>query len=431
MKHFSTYPLWVLFFVMSCRLLQAQPEPEAISPEQFSASAGIVGQLNPGDRVRLELQQWVFDKSRHFPDDIRILDTEGNQWPFFVSINSQQTNVGKSVEIRNLTLLSGEDAYVAFDLIMPVVTGEKEVHDGIQIRTTGERFLRRVEVYADPACTHLLGAGYLVKELHPKELENDVISYPASDLKRLYIRVFSDARTVEDTFEILGASTGFREKPSREEKRMQLRYEELVASQSDLVNGAQTLVLDLGQDQLAPEWILFSVNDPSFVRSVSVSARNEIHDRWTYVSSGTIFRKAGESGLELKLPARRNMGRFLKIDIFHFDDPSLELESVELETRRRVLVFEVRSDAPARLYVGDATLRRANYDLERRLDPAAIEKLPTVKTAESVDEKAVGWGLSFLSKWGSWLSLLVIAIVSIVVIRVVMGMAKNLKDESV
>ena len=384
----------------------------------------IKGTFEQGQQTRLQVPSDVFGRAIHFPNDVRILSSKGVQWPFFLYAPDDEADSDPLVpEIRNRSFVSGRDSFLQFDLLIPQNGAKKTVHNQVSLKTTGSGFIRRVEVFSDDPTSSkgLMAVGYLIDFSRQSKARNDSISYPDSDVKRLHIRIYTNARHAEESFELIAATI-------HSNHRVPVKYQavdiqEVSVSAQKKKKGTQVRIFDLGAENRPVERVLFQISTPSFVRSVGVYGRNKEKDSWYRVGTGEIHALEGDKQLSVKINARY---RYLKINIFNYDDPSLHIESIRLEARPRYFVFEAASDGEASLYYRAWDLKRPHYDLEKRIGLRKIESLPFFQTAEASPN-----GLSQISSWRKFskgLSILAVGGVSLLVMGVIVRMLKQQKE---
>lgn len=392
-----------------------------LSPSRFERVREIDGSFEAGQRGRLQLTGDVFGQARSFPNDLRIFDTDGTQWPFFLQV-PPATSTAKTLtpEIRNRSFVAGDAPYLQFDLVVPLVDGKPPVHNQMELRVSGRDFVRRVEVFTgnpNQPSGHM-ASGYLIDFSRQRNAQNRTLRYPDSDAARLHVRIYSNAQAADETFDLVSA--GLRHRKVVPVERETVGYTPLDVPEREQQTGAQTQLLDLGETGRPIEAIVFEVETPSYARSVSVYGRNTEHDPWRWVGGGQIHALAGDTETTVALTAET---RFLKVHVFHYDDPPLAIASTRLEAIPRYLVFEAASAKPATLHfrAWDATAPR--YDLKGRIPRESMAGLPIVQlrdAAPNAAAKTQPW-----RNYSKWIGGLVVGAVSLLVIWIIVSMLRQ------
>ncbi len=326
-------------------------------------------------------------------------------------------------EILNRSFVSGRTPYLQFDLIIPQESDKVPVHNQVELGVSGRDFVRRVEVYAEKG-GGLMAVGHLIDFSGRQGAQNRIIRYPSSDAPRLYIRIFSNARNIDETFSITSAK--LRSRTVSEVARERVDAEELPFPAREKEEGAQSYLFDLGGPNRPLSTIVFDVETPSFARCVSVYGRNTAHEPWAWVGDGEIHALEDDEQLEVGL--RRARHRYIKLHVFHHDDPPLLIHSIQLEAHPRYLVFEAATAGGAKLYYRAWDLKPPSYDLKNRIETQAIATLPvfqTLETAPNEAAKARPW-----RKYSKWLGIAAVGGVSLLVIGIIASMLKQQKSET-
>jgi hypothetical protein len=390
-------------------------------PSRFELSRDLEGSFTAGQRGRLRVTDDMFGQSRNFPKDLRIFDTEGAQWPFFLEIPKATDETRELIpEILNRSFVAGDEPYLQFDLVVPVVEGKVPVHNRMELVTSGHNFVRRVEVYtATPNSPKgRMAAGYLIDFSRQRNAKNQVIRYPDSDAGRLRVRIYSNAQAVDEPFQLRSARLHFR--AVKEVEREVVRFVNLEVPEREQEKEAQTYLYDLTETGRPVEFMTFEVENKSFARCVSMFGRNNDHEPWKWVGGGEIHSLPGDEDTTIKVHAKN---RFLKVHIFHYDDQPLTLKSIQLEAVPRVLVFEAAADGQAAVYFRAWDIQSPRYDLKGRVDKAEIAKLPLIELAEMTPNtlaKTQAW-----RKYSKLLGGLAVAGVSLLVVWVIVSMLRQ------
>lgn len=388
---------------------------------RFERTCPLSERPEKGTAARLRIPGKVFDECRSFPADVRILDSEGQQWPFFILRPVGRSTLDRvTPRMLNKAFVSGAEPHWEFDLVMPESNG-LSVHNRLEIRTDGTDFVRRVEIERETGAgdrAHL-ASGYLISFPQNRNAQNQTVSYPDSDAPRLHVRVYSRAQSAGEPFEVLGATVSFVDQMAAEREPVNAVRCPVPDKETD--NRTQTLILDCGFKYRPVELITFDVADASFVRCVSVLGRNAEDEPWRHVGGGQIhrFEKGDEDTVRVRASCR-----WLKINVLTDDNLPLEILGIRLEAVPRYLVFEAVTDQPARLCFRGWDVPMPAYDLEKRLDESAALALPVVALG-SVESNPQGAGPSFVQRYSSALGGVAVGAVSLLTAWVIISMMRR------
>ena len=349
--------------------------------DQFDSTQKINGIFEMGQQGRLRVNGALFDQSHDFPNDLRIIDNNGTQWPFFLHIPQETQDKETLVpNILNRSFVSGDESYLQFDLVLPTAKDTNGRHNQIELITSGEDYVRRVEIYTGNPPAGLMATGYLIDFPRQRNARNQIIRYPDSDTSRLHIRIYSNALDANETFDIIASNFHYRTLPVQADREI-VGFQELDVPESEKNDNAQTHILDLKYINRPVEFITFKTSRTSFARSVAVYGRNTLLDSWIWEGGGTIYSLENDHEIEIELEAA---SRFLKVQIFHYDDTPLPLEALELAALPRSLVFEAASAGEAELCFGSLKTEAPRYDLIQRIDQKTIPQLVTYSTQQTI-----------------------------------------------
>lgn len=393
---------------------------------EFQWLQPLDGEFTPGALYRLPAPATVFDGCRRFPSDLRVLDEEGQQWPFYLWLPSERQTVETlPAQTLNTVVVESPERYLRQDLriLLSPATGQAREHNQVTLRTPGRDFIRRVEVYG---CEHqaewgLLGAGYLVDHSRDARAANDTILYPLSTLPLIQVRLFPSASDATGSLSIDHLSAGLRLLQPGEMEPVPLR--EIPAPDEPQPGNSQVLVFDLDARNRPLERLTIQADDPEYARSVRVSGRNEVSSPWQWFADGEIHRIGQAGQATVRIPGAAC--RFLKLEIFHHDDRPLTGVRVEAEAVPRYLVFEAggRKD-PALFFGGDVEAPR--YDLEQRKGVAAASSAAPANLKPRVSNPTrKAQSIPWLARHGRWLAALAVGAVSVLVVWVILGMVKR------
>lgn len=391
--------------------------------EKFAWQQPIEGAKEIDITYRVRLPGKVFAECHDFPDDMRVLDAASDQLPFFVWMPARREKIDPVKAKRlNLAHFEGPPAYWRQDLSVPEKTsGGRRKHNRVTIRTGGSDFIRRVEILAssDKKNWSLLGSGFLISMYRPSWTRNETIDYPDSDFPHLQIRVYPNAREGLEKYKIHDVDIFYRHLTPGRLETVALENKPLAAE--DEREDAQVRVYDTGFKQRPVERLVFETDTPEYARPVRVYRRNRKDRDWISCGNGEIHSLDGSAKNEIELG--NCTARFLKIEIYHYDDKPLSIRRIVAKAVPREIVFQATSTNRPSLYYGALFVDRPHYDLRRRTDLDEIAELAVARLGDPVENASFnppGYG-----RIGPWLAVLAIALVSILVIKVIIDMMKQ------
>lgn len=385
----------------------------------FEFCQDIDASLPTGHPGRIKLAGNVFDQSQSFPSDLRIVDSGGRQWPFFLHIPKDETRSSPlSPELLNQIFVAGDIPYWQFELMIPEKDGESPIHNQLELVTSGSDYVRRVELFTVGEESGNIATGYLIHFTGSNQAANQIIRYSQSDALRLKVRVYANAKNSDERFTVKRVTLYSRSVSLAE--RDPVPFIRLDVPDDETEKNAQTVLLDTGFRNRPVEMITFDCENHSYTRMVSVLGRNAENDPWHRIGGGEVHRLENDSSTSVKLQAA---SRFLKIHIYHYDDTPLNISSLTVEARPRFLVFEAASKDPAMLYFRAWEMPAPRYDLKKRISAKNIPDIPLFATLET--RPNTGLKASTIQKYGKLLAAIAVGAVSLLVIGIIVSMLKH------
>jgi hypothetical protein len=415
----------IVLAICAAAALCARGDDKGIAA-RLELSRQLSGSPAQGAAGRLRIPGDVYDQCRNFPADLRILDEDGTQWPFFILTPTDRTLSEKRVpQILNKAFVAGRDPRWEFDLVMPEEP-RGAVHNRLEITTSGRDFVRRVEISRDTeggAPAHL-GSGYLIGFPNNRNARNDTVSYPDSDAARMHVRVFPSAKNADESFSIQTVSVYARNKILAEREPVDATRGPV--SEKERTEHSQTFLLDTGFKNRPVEFITFEVADPSFVRCVSVSGRNAENEPWRSAGGGEIHRLENDEEPTVRVRAPY---RWIKVEIRQDDNLPLDVQEIRLEAIPRYIVLEASTEQPARLCFRGWDVPSPRYDLKKRLAEPAALALP-VYELESQTLNVQGAAPSFFEKYARILGSIAVGAVSLLTVWILIRMMRRQQNGS-
>ena len=168
-----------LFILFACSLCWAGNLADKFEWKQAIEGADALDQT-----YQVRVAGKIFHECYDFPNDMRILDADSEQLPFFVWTPAKREKTEQvETEALNQSRFDGPPAYWRQDLsIPPKSDGGRREHNRVTISTSGNDFMRRVEILAsaDQEDWSLLGSGFLISMYRPSWTRNETIEYPES-----------------------------------------------------------------------------------------------------------------------------------------------------------------------------------------------------------------------------------------------------------
>ncbi|MBD3326418.1 DUF3999 family protein [candidate division KSB3 bacterium] len=391
--------------------------------EEFEWTQPLDGVVERGQVYRAPLGGKVFEACYDFPADLRVLGRNGKQLPFFVWTSSEKEQI-EDVEIEELNRarFEGPPEYWRHDLqVTARPDGARSRHNCVEIRTGGQDFIRRVEIYGSAGQNDwaLLGKGFLISMRRPSQVRNETISYPVSDFPYVQIRVYPNAREGLEEFALQNIQLQFRH--LQEGTFKDIPWQEMAVPEKERLEEARLLMFDTGFRKTPVEEVVFDVADGEYARAVRIYGRNEQDNEWKQCGRGEIHLLDDSEKREIDISGCKN--RFLKIEVYHYDDQPLAIDGVAARANPRWMVFEATTINRPMLYFGAEFMDPPHYDLRRRVDEKDIGSLALAMPGAPVENPRFnppGFGRA-----GPWLAGVAIALISIVLIRVIAGMMKQ------
>lgn len=395
--------LWLL--AAAATFVQAAPQPSAFP---FAWRQPIVGETPSGRLCRVEVSAEIFDRCREFPADIRIRDTQDFEWPFFIWSPSR---FDEMVAVRSETGSraggKGDGRPFILDLkIRKDARSQVPRHNQISLITTGHDFTRRVQVLGsdDGQNWEDLGRGYLVDHLQEAHVSNRIISYEENAHPLLKLFIFPSASNNRERFELIDAQVLQRTDPNAELRCIPLEPVPVPATESK--DGIQTLAFLTGAQHRPIEYLRMIMEGDRFTYPVKVYGRNDATNSWRLITDGGVYRVGGQSRELIDLHGAAY--RFLKIEIFHYEQKPVTVQSVLAESLPRYILFEPQSALPAFVLYGAARVPLPRYDLQFRTPPAQMTNALSLQLGEArVNPSKVALGLAAFGRSLVWLVLLV------------------------
>ncbi len=358
----------------------------------FAWRQSVEGHFESGRVYRILVDPGVFDGCRAFPADVRIIADDGASWPFFI-LAPEEKGAAENVSLRPLGDAAADETGVAeqsFSVARDPATGAIRPHNQLIVRTSGDHFVRRLEVLGseDSSDWKRLGEGTLVNSSGGGHTMENRVEYSQSVLPLLRVRVFPDAREAGDRPVIEGVFCARRAAVTNEMHGVRLKT--LAVASEDRKENGQVLVFDARARNMPIERLIIASRDADYAVPVRVYGRNYETNAWRWVADGLIQR-AGATARDA-IPMSGFTFRYMKLELDYGARGPLSGLSVHAEAAPRYLVFEAGVGARPVLYFGASGMEEQTSNLRRRRGAEALTaKLVRLGQLESTRAAGSRW----------------------------------------
>ena len=171
---------------------------------RFSYRFKLHGDVREGVVASVPVPGDLYDASRSFPLDLRIIDDDGEPWSFIVW-SAPVESEANPVRFRSASIPPPAMGR-AWVQVLEVIPSDSEVvqHNRIAIRSQGADFVRRVtlEGSLDGASWSAVGQGSLVDRSGVPRVRNNVIDYAPASFPFIRLTVAPDERNAGDVVDV-------------------------------------------------------------------------------------------------------------------------------------------------------------------------------------------------------------------------------------
>jgi hypothetical protein len=409
---------WFLLFSFAVSA-RAQEKAKDWPDYQWRQAIEAPGEADQLFRIKLDGPYYDGLRGQH---DARVIDAEGKLWPFY----PWATKGSRAFEAYGHTVLNqsmveereGVPAHLRVELQLKNNQGR---HNLMKLTTAGQDFIRKVELFgsADRKTWGKLGEGYVIDQSRPTRIQNKDVRYTDGDFAYLQIRIYRNARHTQEKVAIEKVQFGKQVVVRGEWESVTLTpFEPTSADQKLESKEARVAYFNSGWGNRPIRRLNLSFADQEFSRTVNVWGRASAEQDWRLITARGVYRLGSSEQLRVDLGGVRY--RYLKLEVFHYDDDPLTLKSVQAEAVPRYLVVEAASKKPAFIYYGADATRPVTFDLETRKGPAQGAIAPIAQLGTRMKNPG-----GIAPNYGKWLPALAVGGVSLIVIWVIVGMLKN------
>lgn len=325
--------------------------------------------------VRVALPPATLDAARFGLEDVRLLDSAGQEVPFLIDTPAPQPAARRRPKTFRATLEPPTTTLL-------LETGMTQPIGTAVLETSARNFIKaaRVEGSHDGKKWEPLAAGLPVFR-RPEGAMRLHVEFPPGVWE--FLRVTLDDRRSEAVpftgAELLGEKTGTPSVPVSASIKSR-----------DESPGVTRLAIDLGAAHLRLVSLTLETPEPLFSRTVTLAVPTVFEDgiREQPIADGAIYRESIDdtTAAQLTVGIERTIGsRELLVLIRNQDSPPLAVTAVRVERRPVHLVFFARAPGPFRLLTGHRQCPAPSYDLaalaSRLKDAAAADLTPGPLTA--------------------------------------------------
>ena len=352
-------------------LCSALAPARALSPTEWRHQQTL--DVPAAGLVRVALPPATLDAARPGLDDLRLIDSAGQEVPFLIEQPAPEPGARRRAKSFRVSLEPPTTTLL-------LETGMTQPIGVAVLETPARDFIKaaRVEGSHDGKKWEQLAAGLPVFR-RPEGAVRLHVEFPPGVWE--FLRVTLDDRRSEAVpftgAELLGEKSGTPSVPviarirSREESP-----------------GLTRLALDLGAANLRIVSITLETPEPLFTRAVTIAVPTVFEDgiRELTIAGGAVHRESIDDTIaaQLTVPIERTVGsRELLVLIRNQDSPPLAIPIVRAERRPVRLVFFARQPGSFRLLTGHSQCPAPSYDMAalRLKDAAATELTPGALTA--------------------------------------------------
>ena len=375
--------------------------------------------------VEVVLDREVSSRAAGGLTDLRLIAENDDEVPYqLVVARGERERVSVPADIRDQGYVRGE--YTTFTA---EVSSDGALHNEIDIATPSANFQRAVTVEASSdgvkwtalAEQEIFGFEVRARGFIARDTR---VSYPDSTARYLRVHI---ADGPEGAVEVSGAAVFFtKEVPARE-----VEWPVSISSVNDETDGRATRVLvDLGAGGLPSHRLKVGVSDVNFYREVDLQWSAD-GTQWSALGPRSAFfaydtPKFVGSNLRISFPEITS--RFIRITIYHEDNPPFDIESVGVHGIQRTLVFSADPDRSYGLYYGNTEARSPSYDIGRVLPYLETDSLPEARLGEQAANPrfaAEPPPPEPLSERLPWLLPSVVALAAVVVAALLVGVLRQ------
>jgi len=334
----------------------------------------INGSFETGLTYKVLLPEDVYDGSRSFPLDVKVVDEDGMPFPVIIWARTARSGIDPVRSTPRSPPQFNEELGFTFReyVIESGFSGEaRPVHNRVTVNVGGTEYIRRVEVWGgeDINSLSMLGSGFLIEQKLPFPVRNRTIDYPETSAPLIVVRVFNDAQNAQAPLEWRATEFMKVTVDDQDHEMIDLKVMHLPESEEER-DGVLFVYLDTGAENRQLLYLDIETSEQEFAVPVKVFGRNDESNSWRWVTDGGIHDIAGRKQARIVLP--RTDYRFLKVEFYHYDQKAPRIEGITAGAVPYYLVFTALSDKKAHLYFGSSRYQLPMNEMSRSMSRRSI-----------------------------------------------------------
>ncbi|HOK80033.1 MAG TPA: hypothetical protein PK303_05085 [bacterium] len=316
------------------------------------------------DIYELKLDTEILVNSKPDLSDIRIISNNQKEIPYVISIkNSSSKTIEYPVKLLNKSYINGIQTIVDID-----IGNNYQEHNYLSLEISSHNYQRWVEVKAKSGGKWftLTNKGFIFDHSIPEagvSSSSNVVRYPLTNFRYLRVIIHDDGGSPLD---ITGAKI-MKEQIIPAEL---IKYRISVENVGESKDGKFTeYLIDTGTENLPHNRIDVVSDEKNFHRRIVLTFYNDPDGRANFSTyQSTIYSYTGaryhEKNLTVTYPEART--RYIRVQLYHYDDPPLKVKDFHLYGTIRVLSFPSVLNIPTLyLFYGNSLAYPPVYDFAK------------------------------------------------------------------
>ncbi|MDR3542915.1 MAG: DUF3999 family protein [Desulfosporosinus sp.] len=359
----------------------------------------------------LELTDDVLGQTQNGSSDLRIYSGE-EEIPYAMVTEQDLSVTPKSEQAEILNRGKDAQGNLQFEVLIPSNKWVKQ----LTVISSDKNFIRRVKLEGSLNQRDWLTLSEnsiifdLTDEQKARHLE---VNFAPTNFPYLRITIYNEGN---GTFHLDGVNLFSQNQTNVAAETKKRPY--TLLSQSNK-GGIQEYTLDLQQPNLpSMEWEIIT-DEVNFNRTVELYASENNKD-WNLINQGEFFvyqlDKLTAKQLDLKFNTHL---RYLKLKIYNYDNPSLNIQAMNIKGSNPQLLFPADRTKEPILFWGNSQIKAPVYDIQRFKSNLDYSKTPRASLGHAEENKDYQFKDSRpWSERNSWLlqGILVIVVVALLVI---------------
>jgi hypothetical protein len=215
------------------------------------------------------------------------------------------------------------------------------------------------------------------------------IRYPETNYRYLRIKIWNYAEPPLELEEVSLFYTKTNHPPRS------ILSSQLLSRLEDSKLRATICVLDLGFANLPSDLIVLTTPEANFSRLVEIQGSNDEKEWKSYLHSEYYRFHTAKYEVEKQsfwYPEGRD--RYLKILVYNYDDPPLQLAQFQVQGIEKALIFKPDSSRAYTLFYGNEHAPAPRYDIEKTQNYLSVETLSKVKLEKEQPNREFHLGVS-------------------------------------